>query len=228
MRPRAPWTACLPQIRLCAPRRIEIAMDRGDFAVAESLLAEGEARPSIWLGSAASSPLGATMARRPYNTSAPHSPLTRATAWRFPVSARPSAWSATPARPNRTSMPPAATMHSGAWLPGPQPAKVKETRRCLINWGWHAPPLADSRRRARGSGWPLTATRSTPTASGLSLRWSTKKPRQTNMRRVFYIFYRFLLQARCDYHIIAGVHSVVVHFASRSPERQTFERLVDR
>jgi Tetratricopeptide repeat len=81
--------------------------------------------------------------------------------------------------------------------------------------------------RAPGSGWPLTATRSTPRASGLASGWSTKDspPTDTRTSVLYYLLIPLAVAAESTY--IANRPLVVVRIPSRSPGRQTFDRLVE-
>ena len=209
--------------------RILIAMDRGDFAVAESLLAEGR-RLDRRSGSAPRStgPCATGRPARPSSTSGvalAADPIDRVALSGLGTALR---MVGEPAQPNRLSKPPAATTNSGDWSPGPRPAEGERDPKLPHQLGM---ACAAAGRVPGGAGLAQTGHRARPArrrGPADPVRAGAKRNRATsNMRLVFYIFYRFLLQARCDYHITAGVHSVVVHIASRSPERRTFERLVD-
>jgi hypothetical protein len=91
-----------------------------------------------------------------------------------------------------------------------------------------APPPADTRRRAPSSGWPSTATRSTPRARGLSSGWSPNDAASTDTRTFILYFLLISLAVAAESTYIANGQFVVVHIPSRSPGRQTFDRLVER
>ncbi len=128
-------------------KRIAIAMDRGEYAAAESLLDEGDCQTAELRGSAPSSPSNTAMAARPFAISASHSRPIRLTASLFRGWAPHSVRRASRKPLSPTSRRPRVTTSSGGWSPARRRLMAKMIRRCPTNWAWLAPRRAACKRR---------------------------------------------------------------------------------
>ena len=177
----APLPLSDPRVRI---RRVLIAMDRGDFAGAESLLAEGprddpqlaRLRGQLALrrrdGAAAVEQFRIALAGDPIDRVALSGLGTALGLLGRPALGRPYL--------------DAARRHDDLWklVRAPRPPKASTIPGSPASSAWRAPPSAATRRPGPGSAWPSAAIRSTRRASGPSSHWSMAQPRDRRTDRV--------------------------------------------
>ena len=168
----APLPASDPEARV---ERVQLAMDRGDFAAAEALLAGGpDDHPGLarLRGQLALQRREGEAAARQFRIAVAADPTDR-----LPCRAWGPRWrcSAVTPTPAPTWRPRAATTPSGPWSPAPRPPRGRTIPICPTSSAWPARPSAATWRPGPGSSWPSAATRPTPRARGPSSSSSTDR-----------------------------------------------------